>query len=244
MKTRYAAAALAALPLAGLAVPAVAAADPAPVMPSGIVVDVVDGDTVHVLDAVRGDVTVRILGIDTPETKKPGYTVGCWGPQATDFARAALLGQPVAVVSDPTQAAVDRYGRTLGYIVRVDGFNYSVEAARNGAAKSYVYDGAPVARAGEIAQAEEQARAAGTGLWGAPCFGNTDSVPFAPEPAPAPAPAPVAQPAPAPAPAGVYFKNCKAAWDAGAAPLHRGDPGYRPELDRDNDGIACEIKPK
>lgn len=42
----------------------------------------------------------------------------------------------------------------------------------------------------------------------------------------------------------VYYKNCKAAWTAGVAPLHRGDPGYRSGLDRDNDGVACEIRPK
>jgi hypothetical protein len=38
----------------------------------------------------------------------------------------------------------------------------------------------------------------------------------------------------------VYYKNCDAARAAGAAPLHRGDPGYRPGLDRDDDGVACE----
>jgi hypothetical protein len=38
----------------------------------------------------------------------------------------------------------------------------------------------------------------------------------------------------------VYFKNCAEARAAGAAPLHRGDPGYRAALDKDNDGIACE----
>lgn len=37
-----------------------------------------------------------------------------------------------------------------------------------------------------------------------------------------------------------YFANCAAARAAGAAPLHRGDPGYRAGLDRDGDGIACE----
>ena len=41
---------------------------------------------------------------------------------------------------------------------------------------------------------------------------------------------------------GVYYRNCKAARDAGAAPLYRGQSGYRPELDRDKDGIACEWK--
>ena len=37
-----------------------------------------------------------------------------------------------------------------------------------------------------------------------------------------------------------YYPNCTAARRAGAAPLYRGDPGYRPPLDRDQDGIACE----
>jgi len=55
----------------------------------------------------------------------------------------------------------------------------------------------------------------------------------APEPeAPAPAPEPLA--------AGVYYENCSAAREAGDTPLYRGDPGYRPALDRDSDGIACE----
>ncbi len=49
------------------------------------------------------------------------------------------------------------------------------------------------------------------------------------------------QPSPLPShPNQVYYKNCAAVRAAGKAPLHRGDPGYRPELDRDNDGIACE----
>jgi hypothetical protein len=60
---------------------------------------------------------------------------------------------------------------------------------------------------------------------------------------------PAPQPAQNPAPAGdsggsAYYKNCTAVCKAGKAPLHRGDPGYRAPLDRDNDGIACEICPK
>ncbi|MFI6366029.1 excalibur calcium-binding domain-containing protein [Nocardia sp. NPDC050630] len=50
----------------------------------------------------------------------------------------------------------------------------------------------------------------------------------------------VPQPVATTAPADVYYPNCDAARAAGAAPLHRGDPGYRSKLDRDNDGIACE----
>lgn len=39
---------------------------------------------------------------------------------------------------------------------------------------------------------------------------------------------------------GVYYKNCTAAREAGAAPIRRGEPGYRSALDRDGDGIACD----
>jgi len=68
--------------------------------------------------------------------------------------------------------------------------------------------------------------------------------PAAPAPvAPAPvAPAPVAPDPVLPAPS-LPFKNCTEAWAAGAAPVHRGDPGYAPRLDRDNDGIGCEVRP-
>lgn len=60
-----------------------------------------------------------------------------------------------------------------------------------------------------------------------------------PEEEPAEEPAPPA-PAPKPAPAPVRFSSCKQAREAGAAPLYRGDPGYSSNLDRDNDGVACE----
>ena len=42
------------------------------------------------------------------------------------------------------------------------------------------------------------------------------------------------------APADRPFRNCDEARAAGAAPVRRGDPGYGPHLDRDNDGIGCE----
>lgn len=53
-----------------------------------------------------------------------------------------------------------------------------------------------------------------------------------------PAPEPPAQPEPAPQQA--YYGSCREAKAAGAAPLYRGDPGYRSGLDRDGDGVACE----
>lgn len=141
------------------------------------VLRVVDGDTIDIRDDIRGRLRVRVLGIDTPETKKPGYDVGCWGPEATEFARSTLLGQRVALQPDPTQDRTDRYGRTLGYLVRADGFDYSVEAARAGTAKSYVYDGVPVSRYDAIEAAQSEARATLRGLWGPPCYGDTTSAP-------------------------------------------------------------------
>jgi len=48
------------------------------------------------------------------------------------------------------------------------------------------------------------------------------------------------RPATPPPASNAYFRNCKEAWAAGAAPIYRGQPGYRPEMDGDGDGIACE----
>jgi micrococcal nuclease len=141
------------------------------------VLRVVDGDTIDIRDDVRGRLRIRVLGIDTPETKKPGYGVGCWGPEATEFAQSTMLGQRVALQPDPAQDRTDRYGRTLAYLVRADGFDYSVEAARAGTAKSYVYGGIPVSRYGDIEAAEAEARDATRGLWGPPCYGDTTSLP-------------------------------------------------------------------
>ena len=148
-----------------------------PVTVTASVLKVVDGDTVDVRDDVRGRLRIRVLGIDTPETRKPGYTVGCWGPQATDFAVANLVGQRVAVIPDPTQDPRDRYGRTLAYLVKADGWDYSVEAARAGTARAYIYDGNPVSRYPQIAAAEQEARNAQRGMWGPPCYGDTESSP-------------------------------------------------------------------
>lgn len=129
-----------------------ATADPVPV--TATVLRVVDGDTIDIRDDVGGRLRVRVLGIDTPETKRPGYTVGCWGPEATEFATTTMVGQRVSLEPDPTQNRTDRYGRTLAYLVRADGWDYSVEAVRAGAARSYVYGGTPISRFGAIEAAQ------------------------------------------------------------------------------------------
>jgi micrococcal nuclease len=124
-----------------LLVDSFASAEPA--LTIATVLRVVDGDTVDIVDDVRGRLRVRRLGIDTPETKNPGYTVGCWGPETSEFVTETLAGQRVALIPDPTQDRTDRYGRTLAYLDKADGWDYSIEAARAGAAHSYVYHGRP-----------------------------------------------------------------------------------------------------
>ena len=73
-------------------------------------------------------------------------------------------------------------------------------------------------------------------------------VPTTEAPVPAPAApvseAPAQQVQQAPARSSVYYETCADARAAGAAPLHRGEPGYRPGLDKDGDGVACEPKKK
>jgi micrococcal nuclease len=128
--TRFVAAVVTAavVPACSVIASSVARADP--VATTATVLKVVDGNTVDIVDDVRGRLRIRLLGIDTPETKKPGYSVGCWGPQASEFAKSTLLGQRVAFVTDPSQGMYDRYGRTLAYLDKADGWDYSVEAAR------------------------------------------------------------------------------------------------------------------
>lgn len=145
--------------------------------PTALVLKVVDGDTIDILDDVRKRLRLRLIGLDTPETKKPGYTIGCFGPEASEFARNTLQGKRVAVVTDPSQETHDRYGRTLAFVILPDGTNYSVAAVKGGYAHAYVFGHKPSIYAPEIAAAEQDARNSGRGLWGPPCFGDTKSVP-------------------------------------------------------------------
>jgi micrococcal nuclease len=83
-----------------------------PAAVTATVLRIVDGDTVDIVDDVRGRLRIRLLGIDKPETNRPGYTVGWGGPEATQFAESTLAGQRVASITDPSQSLHDRYGRT------------------------------------------------------------------------------------------------------------------------------------
>src|ERR1700688_2585526 len=89
--------------------------------------------------------------------------------QASEVAKETLIGQRVSFATDPTQGVYDRYGRTLAYLDKADGWDYSIEAARAGAAHAYIYHDQPAARYPAIAAAQKEAIDAQRGLWGPPC---------------------------------------------------------------------------
>ena len=96
---------------------------------------VIDGDTVDFLfDGIEE--RVRLIGIDTPETKRPNEPVECFGPEATAFVKQLLpVGTPVRVERDIVNR--DDYGRLLGYVYRADdGIFVNYEIMRQGFAQT------------------------------------------------------------------------------------------------------------
>ena len=183
------------------------------------VINVVDGDTIDVRAQDGTEERIRVVGIDTPERGECGF-----GP-ATSAMSALVLDQEVLLV-EGAQDDRDRYDRLLRY-VDVDSVDAGLALIENGLAIAR-YD----SRDGYGEHARESIYVAADGV-------SENSTCPEPEPEPTPAPAPGPEPEPE-APASVYYKNCTAARDAGAAPVRRGDPGYASHLDRDNDGIGCE----
>jgi micrococcal nuclease len=135
------------------------------------VVEVVDGDTIDVEVAGRTE-HVRLIGIDTPETKDPRTPVECFGAEAS--ARTAELlppGTEVRLVSDVEER--DRYDRLLAYVYRVDdGLFVNLALAREGYADQLTI--APnVAHTAELRAAISEARREQRGLW--PACGGIDT---------------------------------------------------------------------
>lgn len=129
------------------------------------VVQVVDGDTVRIATG-DGRITLRLIGIDTPETVHPSRPVGCFGPEASDEAKRLLRGAQVWIELDPGQGLTDKYDRMLAYVWTspTDMFNWHM--IREGFATEYTYDAAYNHRAAFVA-AERVAAGEGRGLWGA-----------------------------------------------------------------------------
>jgi micrococcal nuclease len=94
-----------------------AAGAAAPTDGLAIVTDVVDGDTIDVEIGGRTE-RVRLIGIDTPETRRPDTPIECYGPEASAFTAAVLpVGTKVRIERDVVGR--DDYGRLLGYVHRL-----------------------------------------------------------------------------------------------------------------------------
>jgi micrococcal nuclease len=123
----------------------------------------VDGDTIIVRTDDGRDLTIRILGVNTPETHDPRKPVECYGPEAADYSKARLTGRRVALEFDVQQH--DIYGRTLAYVL-LNGRRFDDELLRLGYARLLVI--APNgAHARTMLSEMLEARAARRGLWGA-----------------------------------------------------------------------------
>ncbi len=145
---------------------------------NAVVVHVDDGDTVDV--TLRGDrVRVRLIGIDTPETKKPNTPVQCFGPEASAFTEAALPeGTEVRLERDVEPR--DPYGRLLAYVYRASDGLFVNRALADGGYARQLSIAPNTAHAPEFAAAVDAARKARVGLWGAcPAFGSPASPPGA-----------------------------------------------------------------
>lgn len=147
------------------------AAEPRGETITGLTVDrVVDGDTIKV--TVDGyQVSVRLIGINTPETVKPDSPVECFGPEASAFAESLLDGQPITLELDSTQGYYDKYDRLLAYVWRVqpDGSLrlFNEEAVAGGFAYERQYTDTPYVWKDALAAAQRGAQDAQRGLWGA-----------------------------------------------------------------------------
>jgi micrococcal nuclease len=217
----------------------------APIGPTeqGLVVNVVDGDTIDVLvDGV--ELRVRYIGMDTPEVHSG---VEWLGPEASAANAALVAGKEVVLEKDVSET--DQYGRALRYVWVEDGSGWllvNLELIRLGYALVTTYP--PDVKYVDLLylDAQEEARNAGRGLWGVP-----------PTPVPTPKPAPVVTPVPA-APLPVAPSNCEPSYPGICIPIGSPDldcgeiqwrrfqvrwdvPNPDPHrFDGDGDGIGCE----
>lgn len=138
------------------------------------VVRVVDGDTIRARLGGREE-PIRLIGIDTPETRGPGGLRECFGEEATRRLETLLPeGTALTVVRDVE--ARDRFDRLLAYVYRAsDGLFVNLAMARDGYAAPLTIP-PNVAHSAEFVAAAGDARRANRGLWNA-CGGADTPIP-------------------------------------------------------------------
>jgi len=121
----------------------------------------IDGDTIEVRIGGRSE-DVRYIGVDTPETVKPGTPVQCYGPQASSFNHRMVEGRRVRLVFDRERR--DVYGRLLAYVY-LDRELVNAKLVRLGYARTLTIP-PNTAHAGLFHRLAAAAGRAGRGLWG------------------------------------------------------------------------------
>ncbi len=126
------------------------------------VVRVIDGDTIQVCCVFGDRVTVRYIGVDTPETHHPMRGVEPYGMEAAEANRKLVDGKTVRLEFDVQQ--LDRYGRTLAYVYLEDGTFVNAWLVENGYAMVMTVP-PNVKYEALFLRLQREAREAGKGLW-------------------------------------------------------------------------------
>jgi len=131
-------------------------------------VRVVDGDTIE----LDGKETVRLIGVDTPETKDPRKPVEYFGQEASEFTKKLVEGKKVRLEYDQTKK--DVWTRTLAYVFLEDGTFVNAEIVKQG--YGFAYTEFPFKYMEEFRQHEREARESKRGLWAAQVEGQKQNV--------------------------------------------------------------------
>lgn len=126
--------------------------------------DVVDGDTIKI-DANNRKITVRYIGVDTPETVKPDTPVQCFGKEASDYNKSLVLNREVYLEKDIGDS--DKYGRELRYVYLKNNGNFDMinkSLVAEGYAKVLTVP-PNVKYSDEFIRLEREARENQRGLW-------------------------------------------------------------------------------
>jgi len=135
------------------------------------VLEVVDGDTLKVNCPTLGNEKVRLIGVDTPETKHPSKPVQYFGKEASTFTKKMAEGKDARLELEPGNAVTkhrDKYGRLLAYVFikQENGTWFDLNAQLVAQGYGHAYTRFPFSRMEEFRKLEREAREAGRGLWG------------------------------------------------------------------------------